>query len=378
MAVEMIQTLLRRVPWSQGRLQRTPGATPREDEAKAAVLSFPWRRLVLGLAVVAVAGVLAAGLGSVSIPPLTVARILASKIPGLGVTFDGPASFDTILMQLRLPRIVLAAIVGGSLALSGAAYQGLFRNPLADPYLIGVASGAGLGATIVLVAGVQAAYLGVSLLPAAAFVGAIAAVSVAFLVARSSVGLPLTTLILAGVAISFITSAMTTLLMIRSDPDLRPILSWLLGGLISAQWKHSVMVLPYLLPSAVIVLMYSRVLNVMQLREEHAKQLGVNVGRAKLLLIVAASLATAAAVAFTGPIGFVGLIAPHTVRLLWGADYRSLLPMAAILGAAFLILADLVARTVVSPSELPVGVVTAFFGGPFFLFLLRYRRRVVM
>ena len=359
-------------------MQRTPGATPREDEAKAAVLSFPWRRLVLGLAVVAVAGVLAAGLGSVSIPPLTVARILASKIPGLGVTFDGPASFDTILMQLRLPRIVLAAIVGGSLALSGAAYQGLFRNPLADPYLIGVASGAGLGATIVLVAGVQAAYLGVSLLPAAAFVGAIAAVSVAFLVARSSVGLPLTTLILAGVAISFITSAMTTLLMIRSDPDLRPILSWLLGGLISAQWKHSVMVLPYPLPSAVIVLMYSRVLNVMQLREEHAKQLGVNVGRAKLLLIVAASLATAAAVAFTGPIGFVGLIAPHTVRLLWGADYRSLLPMAAILGAAFLILADLVARTVVSPSELPVGVVTAFFGGPFFLFLLRYRRRVVM
>ena len=351
---------------------------PGERTVLGVTLSFPWRRVALGLAVVGAAGVLAAGIGSVSIPPSAVAKILASKVPGLGVTFDGPASFDTILMQLRLPRIVLAGIVGSALGLSGAAYQGLFRNPLADPYLIGVASGAGLGATIVLVAGIQAAYLGVSLLPAAAFVGAIAAVTVAYLVARSSEGLPLTTLILAGVAISFVASAMTTLLMIRAGPDLRPILSWLLGGLISAQWKHSVMVLPYLLPSALIILTYARVLNVMQLREEHAKQMGVNVERSKLLLIVAASLATAAAVAFTGPIGFVGLIAPHTVRLLWGADYRSLLPMAAILGAAFLILADLVARTVVSPSELPVGVVTAFFGGPFFLFLLRYRRRVTM
>ena len=317
-------------------------------------------------------------MGSVSIPPLTVAKVLASKIPGLGISFDGPASYDTILVQLRLPRIVLAGIVGGALAMAGAAYQGLFRNPLADPYLIGVASGAGLGATIVIVAGVQAAYFGVSLLPAAAFVGAIAAVSIAYSVARSSEGLPLTTLILAGVAISFIASAVTTLLMIRADPDLRSILSWLLGGLISAQWKHSAMLLPYLIPSVLIILVYSRVLNVLQLTEDHARQMGVNVERAKLLLIVAASLATAAAVAFSGPIGFVGLIAPHTVRLLWGADYRSLLPMAAILGAAFLILADLVARTVVSPSELPVGVVTAFFGGPFFLFLLRYRRKVAM
>ena len=317
-------------------------------------------------------------MGSVSIPPLTVAKVLASKIPGLGISFDGPASYDTILVQLRLPRIVLAGIVGGALAMAGAAYQGLFRNPLADPYLIGVASGAGLGATIVIVAGVQAAYFGVSLLPAAAFVGAIAAVTIAYSVARSSEGLPLTTLILAGVAISFIASAVTTLLMIRADPDLRSILSWLLGGLISAQWKHSAMLLPYLIPSVLIILVYSRVLNVLQLTEDHARQMGVNVERAKLLLIVAASLATAAAVAFSGPIGFVGLIAPHTVRLLWGADYRSLLPMAAILGAAFLILADLVARTVVSPSELPVGVVTAFFGGPFFLFLLRYRRKVAM
>ena len=285
-------------------------------------------------------------MGSVSIPPLTVAKVLASKIPGLGISFDGPASYDTILVQLRLPRIVLAGIVGGALAMAGAAYQGLFRNPLADPYLIGVASGAGLGATIVIVAGVQAAYFGVSLLPAAAFVGAIAAVSIAYSVARSSEGLPLTTLILAGVAISFIASAVTTLLMIRADPDLRSILSWLLGGLISAQWKHSAMLLPYLIPSVLIILVYSRVLNVLQLTEDHARQMGVNVERAKLLLIVAASLATAAAVAFSGPIGFVGLIAPHTVRLLWGADYRSLLPMAAILGAAFLILADLVARTV--------------------------------
>ena len=347
-------------------------------EVHGVTLSFPWRRVVAGLVVLAVVAVVASGVGSVSIPPVAVAQVLASKIPGLGITFEGPATYETILTQLRLPRVALAGIVGGALALSGGAYQGLFRNPLADPYLIGVASGAGLAATIVLVTGFDVTYANVSLLPAAAFFGAVAAVAAAYLVARSSEGLPLTTLILAGVAISFLAGSATMLLMIRADPDPRPIMSWLLGGLISAQWKHSLMVLPYLLPSVLVMLVYARVLNVMQLREEHARQMGVNVERAKLLLIVAASLATASAVAFTGPIGFVGLIAPHVVRLLWGVDYRSLLPMAAIVGAVVLIAADLLARTLVSPSELPVGVVTAFFGGPFFLFLLRYRRTVRM
>ena len=341
-------------------------------------LLYPWRRLAVGAVVVAVIGILAAGIGPVGIPPLTVLTIVASRVPFLDIAQSWPEPWDTITWQLRLPRIALAGIVGASLAMSGATYQGLFRNPLADPYLIGVASGAGLGATIVLVTGVPSHYSGVSLLPMAAFLGAVGAVTIAYVVARSSEGLPLTTLILAGVAVASLAGAVTTLLMIRSDPDLRPVLSWLLGGFASAQWKHSALVLPYLLPSAVLVLSYGRILNVLQLDEDHAQQLGVNLGRTKVVLIAAASLATAAAVAFSGLIGFVGLIAPHAVRLRWGLDYRSLLPMAAIVGAGFLILADLVARTVVSPSELPVGVVTAFCGAPFFLYLLRRRRRVEM
>ena len=344
-------------------------------EMRARRTAYPLRRIALGAAVLALVGVVASGIGTVGIPPLTVLKILASRLPLVEIASTWPDTWDTILWQLRLPRIALAGIVGAALALSGATYQGLFRNPLADPYLIGVASGAGLGATIVMVTGVPAEAGGISVLPIAAFLGAIAAVTVAYAVARSAEGLPLTTLILAGVAIASLASAATALLMIRSDPDLRPVLSWLLGGLASAEWKNVLIVLLYLVPSAALMLLYGRVLNVLQLDEEHARQLGVNVDQTKKLLIVAASLATAAAVSFSGLIGFVGLIAPHAVRLMWGVDHRMLLPMAAVVGAGFLVLADLVARTIVSPSELPVGVVTAFCGAPFFLYLLMRRRQ---
>ena len=342
------------------------------------VPAYPWQRLLVGLGALLGVGLLATAGGSVPMPPPTVVKILAAKASVFDISVTWPESWETIIWQLRLPRVVLAGVVGAALAVSGATYQGLFRNPLADPYLIGVASGAGLGATVVLVTGVPHSFHGISLLPLAAFVGGLAAVTVAYLIARQSMGLPLTTLILAGVAIASLTGAVTTLLMIRSDPDLRPVFSWLLGGFISAQWKHSLVILPYLIPSALVVLAYSRVLNVLQLEEEHSRQLGVNVERTKLLLIGAASLATAAAVSFSGLIGFVGLIAPHAVRLVWGVDYRTLLPMAAIVGAGFLVIADLVARTVASPAELPVGIVTAFCGAPFFLYLLRRRGRVVM
>ena len=339
---------------------------------------YPWRRLAIGLVVVVLVAVLAAGVGTVRIPPIAVAKILVSRLPMVDLAPTWPESWETILWQLRFPRVVLAGIVGAALALAGATYQGLFRNPLADPILIGGASGAGLGATIVLVTGVPYFFLGLSLLPAAAFVGAAAAVTAAYVIARNSEGLPLATLILAGVAITSLTGAATAVLMIKSDPDLRPVLSWLLGGFVFAQWKHSMMMLPYLVPSLLVVASYGRVLNVLQLDEGHAQTLGVNVERTKLLLLGAASLATAAAVSFSGMIGFVGLIAPHAVRLVWGVEYRALLPMAVIVGAGFLILADLVARTVVSPTELPVGIVTAFCGAPFFLYLLRRRRRAVM
>lgn len=340
--------------------------------------TFPWRRLVIGMFLVGLVSVLAASHGSVRIPPLTVFEILASRLPLVNITHDWSEAWDTILWKIRLPRIVLAALVGGALATAGATYQGLFRNPLAEPSLIGAASGAGLGATVVLTTGVPLYFHGMSLLPIAAFTAAVVAVTAAYMIARRSEGLGLTTLILAGVAIASLTSAVTSLLMIRSDPDLRPVLNWLMGSFVSSQWKHSLIVLPYLVLSGLLVLAYGRILNIFYLDEEHALQLGVTVERTKVVLIAAATMSTAAAVSFTGPIVFVGLIAPHVVRLLWGGDYRVLLPMSAVVGAGFLILADLAARTLASPAELPVGIVTAFCGAPFFLYLLRRRRRVGM
>ena len=341
-------------------------------------LAFPWWRITLGLLVVIVVGLVALGVGSVYVPPLTAAKILISKLPFVELSPTWPASWETIIWQIRFPRIILAGLVGSCLAISGATYQGLFRNPLADPYLIGVAAGAGLGATVVLVTSVPVYFHGFSLLPVAAFMGAIVAVSIAYSIARQSGGLPLLTLILAGVAIASLAGAVTSLLLIRSEPDVRPVLSWLLGGgLVGAQWDDLYIVLPYLVPAFLVMMAYGRVLNIFQLNEEEAKHLGVNVDRTKIILIALASVTTAAAVSVSGLIGFVGLIAPHAVRMLWGHDHRTLLPMSLVAGAGFLILADLAARTVASPSELPVGVVTAFLGAPFFLYLLRRRRPVV-
>ena len=342
------------------------------------LLTYPWRRVALGLAIVLGIGLLTAGVGAVYIPPFTILKIMVSKVPFAEFGATWPDSWNTIIWEIRLPRIVLAGLVGAALGISGATYQGLLRNPLADPYLIGVAGGAGLGAAAVLVTSIPLYSHGLSLLPIAAFVGGLLAVGMAYTIARQSGGLPLTTLILAGVAISALAGAVTSLLMLHSDPDVRPLLYWLLGGFIGSQWNDILIVLPYIIPGALVMMAYGRILNLFQVDEDEARQLGVNVERTKLILIVLASLTTAAAVSVSGLIGFVGLIGPHTVRLLWGHDHRSLLPMSMLAGAGFLILADLTARMVVSPSELPVGVVTAFCGAPFFLYLLRRGRRLTV
>ena len=337
-------------------------------------LRYPWWRIMLGLAVLAVAAIFAASMGSVYVPFGAAVQVVAAGLPGIELSPDVPEAWDTILWKLRLPRVAQAALVGAALAMSGAAYQGLFKNPLADPYLVGVASGAGLGAVVVLLTGIPMYLAGISLLPVAAFAGGTGAVAVAYAVARNSRGTPTTTLILAGVAIAALTGAVSSLLILRSDPELRPVLAWLMGSLISSEWKESAIVLAYVVPGMAVLLGFGRMLNVLQLSEDHAAMLGVPVEKVKLLLIGAATLVTAAAVSFSGLIGFVGLVAPHVVRLIWGPDYRFLLPMSAIVGATFLVLADLVARTIVSPGELPVGMVTAFCGAPFFLYLLRRRR----
>lgn len=334
---------------------------------------YPWWRLSWGLVVLVGVVLFAVSSGSVSIPITATANILLSGLTDTAVAPNIPTAWDTILWKFRLPRVFLAAIVGAALAMSGAAYQGLFRNPLADPYLVGVASGAGLGATITILAGAPV-FLGViSLVPISAFVGGAIAVSISYMVARTSQGARLTTLILAGTAISAFTTAISSILLLTSDPNLRPVLSWLLGSFISSTWQQCMIVLIYFLPGIFVILVLGRTINVLQLGEEQAAMLGVNVERTKLWLVGAATLVTASAVSFNGLIGFVGLIAPHVVRLIWGGDYRFLLPMAALVGAAFLVVADLVARTIFSPGELPVGIITALCGTPFFLYLLRRR-----
>ena len=351
------------------------GLSPSRLAAGLVGLRYPWWRIALGLAVLAVAAIFASSIGSVHIPFGTVVEIVAARLPWIDLPQDAPASWNTILWQLRLPRVAQAAVVGAALAMSGAAYQGLFKNPLADPYLVGVASGAGLGAVVVLLTGVPM-YLAGSEHSAGGSVrrSGTGAVAVAYSIARNSGGTPTTTLILAGVAIASLTAAVSSLLILRSDPELRPVLSWLMGSFISSEWKESAIVLAYAVPGMAVLLGFGRMLNVLQLSEDHAAMLGVPVEKVKLLLIGAATMVTAAAVSFSGLIGFVGLVAPHVVRLIWGPDYRFLLPMSAIVGATFLVLADLVARTIVSPGELPVGLVTAFCGAPFFLYLLRRRR----
>ena len=355
----------------------SPAGRPRVL-GRSLAFHYPWWRLGVGLAVVVVIAVIAGGIGSVYIPPWTVVKIVADQLPFVEVSGAWADSWDAIIWHLRFPRIILAGLVGAALAVSGATYQGLFRNPLADPYFIGVAAGAALGATIVLMTSVPVYFGGFSLLPIAAFGGAIAAITATYMVARRSGELPLLTMILAGLAISSLLGAFTSYLIISSDPDVRPLLGWLLGGFIGTQWKDIYTVLPYMVPGVVVMMAYGRVLNMFQLNEEEAKHLGVNVERTKVVLIALASLTAAAAVSVSGIIGFVGIIAPHTVRLLWGNDHRFLLPMAMITGAGFLILADLAARTVASPSELPVGIVTALCGAPFFLYLLSRTRRAVL
>ena len=345
---------------------------------RSIALNYPWWRLGVGLVLVLVIAMVAGGLGSVYIPPWTVAKIVVDGLPFVEISGSWPDSWGTIIWNLRFPRIVLAGLVGAALAVSGATYQGLFRNPLADPYFIGVAAGAALGATIVLLTNVPVYYDGFSVLPIAASAGALAAVSATYLVARRSGELPLLTLILAGLAISSLLGAVTSYVIISSDPDVRPLLGWLLGGFIGTQWDDIFTVLPYMIPATFIMMAYARVLNMFQVNEEEAKHLGVNVERTKMVLIVLASITAAAAVSVSGIIGFVGIIAPHIVRIIWGNDHRFLLPMAMITGCGFLILADLAARTLVSPTELPVGIVTAFCGAPFFLILLSRARRIAM
>ena len=335
---------------------------------------------ILGLFILLVAVViLAAAVGSVQIPFLTTSSILISKLPLVELTPTWTGALETIVLEIRLPRVILAGLVGAALAIAGATYQGLFRNPLADPYLIGVAQGAALGAVIgfLLPATWHSSGFGFGIIPLLAFSGALMSTAIVYNLARIGKTLPVTTLILAGVALGALLGSIVSYLIISSGERIHGIMFWLMGSFSLTQWSEAKIVLPYVLLGVVIILLYARPLNLMQLDEEQAQQLGINVERLKLVLLAAATLITAAAVSFVGIIGFVGIIIPHAVRLIWGADYRFLLPLSVLTGAIFLILADLIARTALAPTEIPIGVITALCGAPFFLYLLRRRQKVI-
>lgn len=331
--------------------------------------------VVATVSLLVVAILLGVAVGAVAIPVPAVLHLLIAKVAALPTPY--PDTYSTILFELRLPRVLLMAVTGAALAAAGATYQGLFRNPLADPYLVGVASGAGLGATFVLTVA-PATPLGLLAVPVGAFVGGIVAVIIVLLIAQVGQTTPVTTMLLAGVAVGSFATSVTTFWMLRSPEGLRRAFNWLLGGYAGGGWMPILIILPYLVVGLVVLQAHARALNILQLDEEQARQLGLNVERLKLILVGAATLMTAAAVAFGGLIGFVGLVVPHALRLLGGPDYRRLLPLSAIGGAAFLILADLVARTALAPQELPAGVVTALLGAPFFIFLLRRLKRQLL
>lgn len=324
-----------------------------------------------GAALLLLAAVLvSATTGAAGLPVGGVARTLLNLVPGVSLGGGLDATDEQVLLQIRMPRTVLALLVGAALSMAGAGYQGVFRNPLADPYLLGVSAGAGLGAVLALGFGLDLSVGPFGALPAAAFAGALLAVAGSAVIARGSFTNP-ATLLLSGVAMAALFSAAQTFLLQKLDETrTREVLGWLFGRIAAEGWDPVLLVLPYIAVSAVVLLLVARRLDVLRVGDAEARSLGLNPARTRLLVIGAATLMTAAAVSVSGLIAFVGLVIPHIVRLLVSSGYRAIVPLSALVGGAFLTLVDVGARTLTAPAELPVGVLTAFVGAPFFAFVL--------
>ncbi|NVM29944.1 MAG: iron chelate uptake ABC transporter family permease subunit [Candidatus Helarchaeota archaeon] len=310
-------------------------------------------------------------IGPVKIPPLTVLEILFNIPP-----HTWPPGYQTIVLEIRLPRIILGALVGSALAVAGTAMQAMFRNPMASPYILGISSGAAFGASLAFVLGVNL-LLGISAVSIMAFLFALLTIYIVYAIARKGEGTSVETLLLTGIAISSLFSALVSLLMYIAGEKLNTIWFWLMGGLWASNWNKVLFTFPLVFIGILILFFLSRQLNLLLMGEETALNLGLEVEKFKIFILIIASLITAAAVAVCGIIGFLGLIIPHIMRIILGPDHRNLLPASCLVGAIFLIWVDTLARTIISPVEIPVGIITALLGVPFFLYLLRTRKKII-
>lgn len=319
----------------------------------------------------------AISIGSVSVPILDIVKVIGSEAFRLPVGADVDPMYVSIVYEIRLPRVLLAGLVGASLAIAGAAFQGLLRNPLAEPYILGVSSGASVGAVATLFFGISLPVIGMFTLPFLSIVTALATIIIVLYFARKiDRTMRVETIILTGIIFSAFLGSVISLIIALTGDELQQIIGWLLGSVSMRGWSYVGIILPFFIFGSLILLMNTKELNAMSLGEERAQHLGVDVGKRKMLILIAGSILTGAAVAVSGTIGFVGLVIPHLTRKLWGSDHVHLLPLSMIIGASFLILTDLLSRTIISPQVLPVGVITALVGAPVFaIILIKQRRR---
>ncbi|MTI59999.1 MAG: iron chelate uptake ABC transporter family permease subunit [Firmicutes bacterium] len=315
--------------------------------------------LLIGLIIIS----LSLSIGSIYIPFKQLIRVLFSAESG--------STYGLIVKNIRLPRVILSLLVGSGLALAGAVFQGVIRNPMVDPYVVGISSGAGTAVTLTIILNIDWEFLGISTIPLMAFIGAVITVYIVYSLSYSKRGLPVITFLLAGVAMGFLLNAVMSFLMVLGTNSLHKVVYWLMGSLATASWQEIITILPYYFTALLIIIFHINDLNTLLLGEENAYNLGLDIERVKLHLIIAAALMTAAVVSVSGIIGFIGLIVPHIVRILIGPDHRKMIPAAALLGGLFLLVSDNLARTLLAPMEIPVGIITALAGGPYFIYLLR-------
>jgi iron complex transport system permease protein len=314
-------------------------------------------------------------IGTVSVPVLDILRIIGGKVFLFPPNEHIDPMHSNIVLNIRLPRVILAGLVGASLAIAGASFQGLLRNPLADPYTLGVSSGASVGAVITLFFGVSIPFAGLFTLPLLSIIFAFLTIMIVLLFARRiDRGLKVETIILTGIIFSSFLGAFISLMIALTGDELRQIIGWLMGSVSMRGWDYIQIIFPFFLVGSLLLLLNGRELNAMSFGEEKAQHIGVNVQRRKMVVLIAGSILSGAAVAVSGTIGFVGLVIPHLTRLLWGPDHRHLLPLSIFTGSGFLILAELLARTIIAPTELPIGVITSIIGAPVFAIILMNRR----